>query len=517
MTRKEGILENKPRTVIPRWRLFNKTTDLDQQLSSSRRIRGGTDAAGERSLEEYEKDVRDFRRHQSIWFAGDLLADALAMGDHAIAGEVGDFILAPNSGASPTLQRMAGQYAQDIPVCNVSEDLRKTVSNIRKRLVIYPWTAPGWCDLAFYLTLAGKHDAATRAFKVAVGLAPANRFVLRAAARFYIHSGEADRAHNLLFKSEATQYDPWLLAGEIAAATAIGRRSRLITLGRRLVKDMSFERRHVSELASAIGTVMIEAETPRREIRTMFHASLESPTENSFAQAEWASRQVAAVPSPNFRDRRDVYEGRTWQHYVVGDYEGTLKHAEDWFRDQPFSARPAQLISWIRSALLEEHEYAIDILRRAVKPNPTDSPILNNLAFAYANRDKEGDLLSARRYADRARRAAVTEEERIFATATRGLIAFREGRADEGRHLYLEAIEATQNPAVDTRIAAMAWAYLAREESLQQTACAPAAVLNARTLASKVKSPDVRTILEHLEPTFCGEPSANRRPVLTKC
>ena len=57
-----------------------------------------------------------------------------------------------------------------------------------------------------------------------------------------------------------------------------------------MVKDGGFSPLQVSELASAVGTAELKANGPLRQIRTMFAASLEDPTANSIAQAEWAYR-----------------------------------------------------------------------------------------------------------------------------------------------------------------------------------------------------------------------------------
>jgi tetratricopeptide (TPR) repeat protein len=197
----------------------------------------------------------------------------------------------------------------------------------------------------------------------------------------------------------------------------------------------------------------------------MFELSLERPTENSLAQAGWASREHEGVSErPRLGHRNDVHEARAWESFVAGDFEKTLRHAESWFLDQPFSARPAQLISWIDSALLDDHKHAIELLSESLRANPSDAIILNNTAFACEN---IGRLAEARKRTDRAGRATKTGDETLFVKATCGLIAFRQHNAILGRKLYLEVIDAARSgPSIGDRIEPMAWAYLAREECL---------------------------------------------------
>jgi tetratricopeptide (TPR) repeat protein len=493
-----ALLDRRDRTVVPRWRLFNSTLKADGQLSSSRVTNAKKSECHEARDGAYAHGISEFRKNKTVWFAGDVLSEALVRNDQNIIDEVSACILAPDSGATATLLEMAkkGQpFSKEL-----AGTLPERVSALRSRLWLYPRTAPGWVDLAYYLTLSGKISAAERAMRVALQLAPFNRFVLRSASRFYIHIGESERAHALLLKSDATLSDPWLVAGEIASATAANRTPRLIRRGREMVGDLNFDRLHVSELASAIGTVLMGAgSSPRREMKTMFRTSLDTPTENSLAQAEWASRRTSAVPLPDFENRADVAEAQAWHHYVCGDYTQTLKFARQWRADQPFSARPVHLIAWIEASLSERYDSAIAVLTEAERPNPNDRRILNNLAFAYASREGPGDLLHAHRYNDRARKLSEADQDFVFVFATGGLIAYRENAPERGRQLYLKAIELASRPGVDERLAPMAWMYLAREESRAGGLFASTAISKARAEATRSREKDVEALWQRLE------------------
>src|SRR5205823_4591050 len=107
-----------------------------------------------------------------------------------------------------------------------------------------------WVDIARHYSIMGFNEQARRAIQKGVALAPENRFTLRSAARFYIHIGDPEVAHDILKRSEKTKSDPWLLAAEIAAATVAGRTSRLVRRGRGFLDTHPpFQ---ATELASAI-------------------------------------------------------------------------------------------------------------------------------------------------------------------------------------------------------------------------------------------------------------------------
>ena len=55
-----------------------------------------------------------------------------------------------------------------------------------------------WMDLARSFTTLGELTKASRSVGAAVKLAPTNRFIVRAASRFYVHSNEPERALSLL-------------------------------------------------------------------------------------------------------------------------------------------------------------------------------------------------------------------------------------------------------------------------------------------------------------------------------
>src|SRR5437870_228380 len=98
----------------------------------------------------------------------------------------------------------------------------------------------------------------------ALALAPENRFILRSAARLYLHIGEGRRAHRILLEADALLHDPWILSAEVAIAAVMGKSSKHIKRARKILEAERFKPIHLSELASAIGTVEARAGNRKR-------------------------------------------------------------------------------------------------------------------------------------------------------------------------------------------------------------------------------------------------------------
>lgn len=265
-------------------------------------------------------------------------------------------------------------------------------------------------------------------------LTPTNRFVLRSASRLYIHEKDLELGHAVLRKSLATQSDPWLVAAEIAASSTLGRASNLVSTGRRMLKDGAHQALHVSELASALGTLEMVAGNARAS-RKLFRQSLIEPTENAIAQARWAASQM------NLSDLHSSYlqrspEALAWVSYNEGKWDQSLGESVKWLQDQRFSSRPAILASYVAAVSLENYDQSAEWARLGLVANPDDPILLNNLAYALVNLGKveEAHALLPR---IRPGGSAVVE---VLHAATSGLIHYRMGDRARGRAEYLDAI-----------------------------------------------------------------------------
>lgn len=461
-----SLMEDSDRVALPRWRRFNETLALGELHPASPPA-----AAVPFPPSPLARQLAAWREHRSLWHAADLLGAAIVVDDAEAARDAADFLLNNNARPDSLLANVArfvlDAQRQAPPLLDAagSNHGRASMRALREALRERPRDAFRWTDLALEYTILGGDAHAKRAIRMALALAPENRFVLRSAARFYAHIGDPERAMHLLRSANSTEHDPWLMAAEIASASAAGRPIRRVRKAREMAESRSLDAFDISELASALGTIESEGGATRRA-KKLLRRSLEKPTENSAAQALWIAEKRPNVISQSERKSVEhlnlprLYEAKATEHFYAGEWRDAFEQAMLWFMDQPFSSRAANFASYIAASMLQEHEVAIQILLEARRSNPRDGLLLNNLAFSYAltNRIREATeaLASIDAGSLRASNAPVV-------LATTGLVAFRSGEFELGRSFYAAAIEAA-GKARERRTAAIAMMYLAFEE-----------------------------------------------------
>jgi tetratricopeptide (TPR) repeat protein len=372
--------------------------------------------------------------------------------------------------------------------------------------------------LALSYTLEGQFTKAHRAMRAALQVAPNNRFILRSASRFYIHQNDMERAHNLLARAEATPNDPWLLAAEIASARSAGTTSRFMRRAHDLLESHNFQDRHLSELASAVGTAEGDSPTARRlAIRRLINKSLIDPTENSVAQAQWHATNTGFAPafdknseSREILQSHFVYEAQAWQAYIEGDFTTALHQARKWFDDQPFSSRPAVLVTQIALLPGMEPRMALDIAQRALIPNPHETVLWNNVAYAHA---MLGNIDEANEAVQKIKMTELEAPQRLYVGATRGAIAFRSGRPLEGRDLYIAAMDEFSDAGgkqADFPLYALAFAHLAYEEAVAKTPEADEFLAAISTLGGRMRRADLSAIIAETDKIIKAERIASK-------
>jgi len=472
-------VEKKDRKVIPRWRCFPTTVGLGELGSAAEAARD--DSAAVESVRE-KRDA--WISGGTLWHATDFLGAALVWGRPQDAIDAARSVLKTGSKAPITAlkvaSRLLGQLDESPDVLTDSgpsheEKLREQIHALRYRCQEYPRNAIAWVDLALAYTVLGLQEKAERAICTALSISPTNRFVLRSAARFYVHNHDPERAFRILHEGDATANDPWLLAAEIAVGSAAGKSQRATKASRSLLQGGRFPPWQLSELASAVATDELEA-GHHIAAKKLFRNALIAPTENSVAQVEWASEHL---PGLTVRPRElkvpRLFEARAWQSFSGGDWADALQSSLDWYYDQQFSSRPAALASYINCMVFEDYEKTADLLRKSLVANPRDSLLLNNLAYSLACM---GDVKQAEGTLAEIDSDHLDEPTRVSVAATKGLVHFRKGLIVEGRKLYRDAIEQAHKHSLD-KLAAMATILLAREEVRSRTEFSRTAVREA--------------------------------------
>jgi len=452
-----NLFEHKDRRVIPNWRSFGRTTILGELNSYQKR----SDSFNlENSIEVY---IIDFQINQTVFHAADLLSAAIINNkrDNKEAEKAAQFILRNKHKATPSQLSLAERFLNKENLIDVTEQFKdidisklsviinpypiyEKIRGAKERLKVYQYNAILYVELSRYYSILGQESNSIQAMKIALHLAPHNRFILRSASRLFAHyhsekNDYLDYIHRILRKSPMTISDPWLTSAEISISTVRGRNSRLIKKGLELINSGNIHPFDFTELASSIGTVELLNGRAKKS-RDLFSKSLINPNDNSLAQIEWASAidDRLQISQDKFQVKLN-YEALALDNFHNSEYEDALNNTVKWFKDQPFSKRPIMFGSNLASTILRDQEKSKAFLKAGLISHPYDPQLLNNLAYALALENKPDEAFKEINKIKN--ETEIDNTTRICLAATKGLAYIRKGNIEQGRKLYLKAIE----------------------------------------------------------------------------
>lgn len=494
---------NQKRRLIPRWRTSTSTLELGELHPLESRSAFAPD-----DLLELNRRLEEWRTKGGLAHAADAVTSGFMLGKENLVEEPAKYILrlggSVPGGALRIARRVLGEADTPGVECSEAEDgpdeeLKRSISSTRRTLTIDPRNVLLWADLALLYTRSGQKLKAERAMRAATFLAPEHRFILRSAARLFMHLDRPDIAHDLLARAPALQLDPWLLAAEISTADAMKRPSRFLKRGRWIVESGKFEPRDVSELAGTLATEEFSAGSAKKA-RKLFEESIRRPTDNALAQAVWANRDNLGlgIPEVLVEQTPRSFEARARRSWQTSDWRGAIAASHAWLSDEPFSTRPAALGSYLASVSMLDYPAGAQFARVGLKANPQDFLMTNNLAFALA---QSGKGLEARHVFNRINpRTVEGPGNRIIWNATAGLVAFRTGNASEGRRLYSDAASLAQKEG-DIVKRGLALTYHALEEARLAGRVPAALKLEAMKTLNHLRLADLEALRHLLEKT----------------
>lgn len=443
------LCETPDRRVIPNWRSLRDTVSNGElEYPSNEHIAF--------NLEEYE---HDWSREHSLLYASELVSAAVANGirHNSVAKDAAEFVLnqdgkTTESQRTVALSLLAEDNDRAFPKCNheIDELLMNTgeiyakIGYLKSIIRKYPFSPINYVEVARFYTMIGQTNQAIKMMNIALGLDSENRFISRSAARLFVHVEDLDLAHYVLRKNKQVAFDPWLMASEISVNLLRERSSSLIKKGVALINSGDFSPFSLSELSSSLGTLEFVKGTQKRS-KLFFEKSLISPNDNSLAQAEWAKANKLSLHfDKTVCDKVNMsYEANALYAYQKDKYEDALKASIRWLNDMPYSKNPIFVGANISYTFLKDYKTAAKILKRGLEANPNEPAFMNNLAYTYA---LDGKLVEANEIIQKANKISdIDERTQICLSATRGLIAYREKRIEEGRALYMEAIKAAKD------------------------------------------------------------------------
>lgn len=469
-----NFIQVKDRRVIPNWRSFNKTSHLGELNSINKDF---ITPRKNLSIVDYEEA---WVHNKTVAYAADLLCAASinAVFPNDIIISASKFII-ENKDISTELQlQLANRYLNPSTLISIGDKFNEinsdTLLSITDINVIYekikkikylirlrPLNSLLYVELSRYYTVLNNKVKAIHSMKIALTLSSNSRFVLRSAIRLYVHFDEVELAHKLIRLNQSTLFDPWLLSSEISLSTVLGRTSRNIKKGIDFIESKSISPFSFSELAASIGTVEFLSGSHNKS-RKLFNKALIQPNDNTLAQIEWVSNKDKSIQlDPAQYNVELSFEALSLDCFHNQDYENSLNNAAKWFLDMPFSKRPIVFASGIATTILKDQAKAVTFLKAGLINHPQDALLLNNIAYSLALDNKTEE---AKIYLNKISKSSdLNEITDICSIATRGLCLFREGKVEEGRVLYLEAIQKAKDKQMK-KLAYIAILNYAREE-----------------------------------------------------
>ncbi|MGC8518720.1 MAG: tetratricopeptide repeat protein [Steroidobacteraceae bacterium] len=487
------------RRLLPRWRASEATISTAELASTSTVQKEAEPDA------HFEERKLEWEHGHSVEVAAELVASGIALG-RLNEVEPAVRMLADNaSDATPSIRAVARRALGERPTRPTEsprlrpERLDPTliysrISALRRHVHLHPRDAYAWVDLARLYTILGQTASAERAIRIAIRLAPEDRFVLRSAVRYFVHVEDPPAAQRLLNGARATRVDPWLIAAEIAVSQVANRRSLTASIGQRGLDHSQWTPRSSSELAGALGTLLLE-DGATHKARQFFRRSLEDPTENAIAQAQWASQRTSGlvVPAPLF-EQPTTYEAQALRARLDGHWEVAISSSWEWADFEPTSSRPLMMGSYVASVVYGDGATVLEFSERGLSAEPHHPGLLNNKAvgLAYLGRVSEAISILAKVAID-----ASPQFIQPALYATTGLLAFRAGDFATGRELY-ERAAAHPYTKRDRDVRILALWHLALEEALARTDQAEAAAARAERASKDTKLAEVAALRKRL-------------------
>lgn len=499
------------RRVIPKWR----ASAVAANLPESKPLREQTNRP---SLLTFNPTsitdlVKEWNTQPSIGVAADILSFSNSPDAIPFITDIAKKISEEGASFSaPTpLLNLAKRIAniQEVPQEEGVEDLpvglkiyHQSAARLKQKLRLDPRNAVALVDLARLYAALGQDMKARDAILMAAALRPNHRFILRSACRLLVHTGETERALNILKNTEGVLDDPWLLAPLISITEILNKPQKYLRKARSLFSSGVLHPMHLSELGGAIATIQI-IDGDIKSAKKTFNAALTAPNDNTVAQAMWASENFS-IPIKAREEWFNKFscEARYYQRYADGDFEGATKAAIYWFKDEPFSTRPMKAASF-SAGIFGDNKLSEKFALQGLRLDKDDIELRNNLIFALGSQNKIDEAVLHLQH--------VVQTERRdkggisgHSMANIGMLLYRLGEYNEAEKSYRRAISHFKKNG-DNFAYVLASTFMAREASLSRSPNAQELITEALDINKKADCSASKKILSLLTTSNSSE------------
>lgn len=470
------ILKTEKRRVIPIWRSLEQVSKFANKYSQH-----FVDDKKSLNADILTTQLKLFNENKNIYRAGDLLSSAHVIGVEKDFKEVAKYVLDNASNNDRLLIKLASSILDidtvaEVPAECISDDdwglnsvkHQYYVSKYREYLKLEPKNPLAWVELGRHYVLVGNPDKAHRCINVALSLDSDNRFITRAASRFFHHyAKDKEMPLQIIRKSAFSGTDPWLISAEIAYSSLLGRKSKKLDIGINAFKHRISNPYNYSELASALGTYEFDRGS-KSKARQYFKESLICPTDNSLAQAKWIGDKLQGIEfDVDLFHLNVAYEAKAIGTFSDKEYKDSFEYSKKWLCEEPYSSRPVKFGAYVSGIFLNNYEESISLLKRGIKYDPEDLTLQNDLVYSLV---RNGQIDDAIKIFNSKLLKAVTNlnsvsdnELKATIVATAGLLHFRDNKAEEGKFFYNLAINLARRNN-DEYLVALATVNLIRED-----------------------------------------------------
>ncbi|MCL5884429.1 MAG: hypothetical protein M1377_03640 [Deltaproteobacteria bacterium] len=492
----------KKRNILPRWNHFSTACLIGDVLPARKR-------------EEIVLDRDEIAEKSKRWVstkhpidAVDLVGTCIVLNEweKSVAQEAAQYIVNHPSDVSITARDMAALYVSDpdtrsresFDAILAPPDLHGDIGRLKRHVRSFPHDAIAWADLSYSYALIGLEKKARNAMRTAYALSPSNRFLVRSAARCFAHFEDPEEAIWRVRRSPLRKVDPMVISAEVALSQLLEKSPRNMKIAHTATTSGMFSNRSLSELHVALATLE-SREGYTRSAKKHAMKSLLDPNENVLAQIESLNDRVSGFVK-DLEMHSGVlatYEADAQRSYKLGNFNEAYRSALQWFRYQPFSARPAVMASFVASLFLDNQEDAIRVITEAKKAEPNSFLLNNNhvCSLALLNKVEEAaDVLSKIQIGE------LDDQRKRIYLATTGLVAYRQGNIALGEEKYREAIEGFKMKE-NYRSLVIATFYQAREIVRIKGSRQSTAMDQVLALARKYKINDMVSVIEKM----CGQ------------
>ena len=473
------VNEAHKRLVIPKWLSLAEATRR-RDIEIPRATPFILDPGIRQKLEE---DYAEFVLMPNPLIASDLMGSAFVIGEMDLAIKAATYVKKSKLLQNPTL-RLADQILNSRQDDEPKIERRVRIAHFKKYLSEFPNNPLQWIELARLYTISGQMEKAIRATAVAIALAPSNRYIVRSAARFYIHIGDIETAWHCTHKAFTETKDPWIEATLVNVGMCLGK--RLGQLKNRIPSKIAPKALYsYSELIETRGMLELEAGNDRKAKKD-FRTAWNDPSDNVVTHGEWILRNHLPSMSDSIKlDLKVSPEAEAWEQYWALDLEKSMTAIRLWGLEEPYSRHPwimGSSVACQTNNYIEAQKYA----KQGLLANPKDFLLNNNLAFAFLKDGRPDEAESILKFSVEPE----GDTERPVYLATRGLLEFKRHRIEKGRELYLRAVDECIKMK-NTRLLAKAYLNLAIAEVEANGERAKEFVESAINAAKKHDDPDI--------------------------